>query len=96
MFYNIPKCIHEQGMDSIFITFCCVSSHCGITSNKTVDKTAKYGAQNLNNTTNLNIRRDAHELIAKINNYIKENYKVSLSQSNKAYTTVLAFNVLPL
>ena len=85
LIYNIQRSIHDLAIDNVKVTFCWVPSHCGIIGNETVDKAAKHGAQNFNNTIRIDIPRDTHELLVKVNSYMKEKHKKTLLQSNKAY-----------
>lgn len=80
---KIKELINEIMNNHSYIVICWVPSHCGITNNELVDRAAKKGATNSENTTRSILSYDHHELKSlftkTINKRFKENLKTNIN-----------------
>ena len=58
MITEINLTVHLLFMKDIYITFCWVPSHCGLSANERVDRAAKMGAHNLKDAVAINVPLD--------------------------------------
>ena len=83
---EILQLVHYIVSHNVSVTFYWVPSHCGIQYNERVDTAAKKGAENSENSIQLSINLDYHEIRAIIDKLIQNRLYDDLQKSNHFYS----------